>query len=322
MAVRDLATTAEKLAAAQKIEGDDAFATELERLRLIHGYLEGFWRAVDTGGRKLQGADELLIGDVRTAVVEYDRGRLVLRVAGENRRYTMQTMPAKIAITLAEQAMPAADPQNKVYYGAFLLMDSRGGRGMGAEHWKAAAAANVDVSLLLPELETLPPSTLPIPLPEVTSLMRKTLAPEGWAVLRAAERGKPSRTPLENSGSQNEAGRLEVTLPEDAAAGQIVFSRPASGNFGCRAIFEHVAEGQAFGLFSSENGAPLCRVPLPAGAVMVALARVRGMWVGRANHKAAEVETGAGRAIASAELGITVPAGSSCTISWFERQSR
>jgi len=123
MAERDLASAKTKLAEAAKMRDGEAFTKQRERLQLLYEYLEEFWKSVDEGGRSLQAVDELVIGDVRTAVVEYQPGLLVLRVKGENRRYTVKTLPAKVALTLAERVLKPDAPQNKVFLGTFLLTD-------------------------------------------------------------------------------------------------------------------------------------------------------------------------------------------------------
>src|SRR5688500_17696818 len=72
LAQRDLPTAQAKLEEVKAAATTDKEKDVAERLDLLHGYLFDFWKAVHAGGRKLQGADELGIGDKRTAVVEYD----------------------------------------------------------------------------------------------------------------------------------------------------------------------------------------------------------------------------------------------------------
>ena len=153
-----------------------------KRLTLLHAYLEDFWKSVDEGAKSLQAVEELKIGDVLVSVVEYQPGLLVLRVKGENKRYTVKTLPAKVALTLAERVLKPDDPQNKVFFGTFLLMDGKGDREVARKLWSEAQQAKIDVSALLPELGTAPPASLPVEIPPLTSIMRKLLTPASWAL--------------------------------------------------------------------------------------------------------------------------------------------
>ncbi len=156
MADRDLNVAKAKLEEAAKVNGSEEFTSQRERLRLLYDYLEGFWKSVDEGAKSLQAVEELMIGDVRVAVVEYQPGLLVLRVKGENRRYTVKTLPAKVALTLAERVLKPDAPENKVFFGAFLAMDGKGDREVARKLWSEAQQAKINVSALLPELGTAP----------------------------------------------------------------------------------------------------------------------------------------------------------------------
>ena len=152
MAERELTVAKAKLEEAARLDGDEAFTSERKRLTLLHAYLEDFWKSVDDGAKSLQAVEELKIGDVLVSVVEYQPGLLVLRVKGENKRYTVKTLPAKVALTLAERVLKPDDPQNKVFFGTFLLMDGKGDREIARKLWTEAQKADVDVASLLPEL--------------------------------------------------------------------------------------------------------------------------------------------------------------------------
>jgi hypothetical protein len=322
MAERDLTAAKAKLAEAASIGDGEAFTKQRERLQVLYEYLEEFWKSVDEGARSLQAVDELVIGDVRTAVVEYQPGLLVLRVKGENRRYTVKTMPAKVALTLAERVLKPDDPQNKVFFGTFLLMDGKGDRELARKLWSEAQKANVDVSALLPELDNAPVASLPVEIPPVTAIMRKLLAPASW-ILRRQVGDRIVRDSLKEGAEQTAAGHLQIAVPSDAGDAQLVYSRKITANFGCRVILQHVGDGQVFGLFAAESLDAGYQVPLPKGSVMVEFARQGGVFQCRLNQKEVPIESrGDVAPNMVGMIGLTMPAGAKCTVAWFEWQAR
>jgi len=322
MAQRDLPAAKAKLAEAATIRDGESFTKQRERLQLLYDYLAEFWKSVDEGARSLQAVDELVIGDVRTAVVEYQPGLLILRVKGENRRYTVKTLPAKVALTLAERVLKPDDPQNKVFLGTFLLMDGKGDRELARKLWNEAQKANVDVSALLPELDNAPVASLPVEIPPVTAVMRKLLAPAGW-ILRRQVGERIVRDLLKDSAQQTAAGHLQVTVPSDTGDAQLVYSRKITANFGCRVILQDIGDGQVFGLFAADSLDVGYQVPLPKGSVMVEFARQGGVFQCRLNQKEVPVESRGDVAPNMVGMvGLTMPAGSKCTVAWFEWQAR
>ncbi|NLF72512.1 MAG: hypothetical protein GX575_26040 [Candidatus Anammoximicrobium sp.] len=322
MAERDLNVAKAKLQEAARVSGGAAFDVQRQRLQSLYEYLEGFWESVDEGARSLQAVEELMIGDVRVAVVEYTPGLLVLRVKGENRRYTVKSLPAKVALTLAERVLKPDAPENKVFFGAFLAMDGKGDREAARKLWSEAQQAKVDVSALLPELGTAPPATLPVEIPPLTSIMRKLLAPANWAVRRQAEE-RVLRETLKKDAEQTAEGYLKLALPSDAGAAQVVYSRKLTGSFVCRVILKDVAEGQVFGLFGNDALDAAYQVPLPKGAMMIEFARQAGAFQCRLNQKEVPVESrGDVTPTMPGMIGLTVPAGSPCVVAWFELQGR
>lgn len=322
MAERELTVAKAKLEEAAKLDGDAAFTQQRERLTLLHAYLEDFWKSVDEGAKSLQSVEELKIGDVLVSVVEYQPGLLVLRVKGENKRYTVKTLPAKVALTLAERVLKPDDPQNKVFFGTFLLMDGKGDREIARKLWTEAQKANVDVSALLPELGNAPVASLPVEIPPVTAIMRKLLAPASWTLRRQAG-DRIVRDPLQDDAQQTAAGHLQVTVPSDAGEVQLVYSRKLAANFGCRVILQNVGDGQVFGLFAAESLDAAYQVPLPKGSVMVELARQAGVFQCRLNQKEVPVEPrGDAAPNMIGMVGLTLPAGARCVVAWFELQAR
>lgn len=322
MAGRDLPTAKRRLAEAAQMTGDQAFAKERARLQLLADYLEDFWKSVDDGIRSLQAVDELVIGDIRTAVVEAQPDLLVLRVNGVNRRYTRQTLPAKVALTLAERVLKPGAPQNKVFFGTFLLMDGRGDRDLARKLWSEAQQAGVDLADLLPELAGEAVASVPVEIPPLTPIMRKTLAPTSWT-LRHQRADRLVREPLRNRATQAAGGQLEIAASDEAGEIQLVYNRRIAANFECRVILQDVGSGQAFGLFAADSTQVAHQVSLPKGSVMIEFARQGGVFHCRLNQKEVAVETrGEAAANLVGMLGVTLTPGAKCTVAWFELQTR
>jgi hypothetical protein len=291
-------------------------------LLLLFGYLEDFWKAVDQGSKSLLAAEELVIGEVRAAAVEFHDGVLVLRVAGQNHRYTLKTLPPKVALTLAQRVVKPDDPQNKAYFAAFLLLDGRGDRELAAQFLAEAQKANVDVTALLPEMKVAPVATVPIEIPPVTPIMRKLLAPASW-YLRRQEGNRIVRDTLKTHAEQTAEGHLKLAVPPEAGAAQLVYSRKLTGNFGCRVILQNVGDSQAFGLWASDLRDAGYQVPLPKGSVLIEFARQAGAFQCRINQKEVAVEArGDVTPNMPGMLGVTVLAGKACVVAWFELQGR
>ena len=315
-AARDLEKLQSRLDEAKKLKGEAAYDEECQRLEELADYVTKFWRFVDQAGRKLQasGSDELKIGDQVCAFVEYDGTRLVLRVAGENRRYTKSTLPAKVALTLAQRELAPNAAANKVFFGAFLAMDARGDRKIARQMWDEAARGGVDVKHLLPELDADPPSPT-VEIPTLNVQARALLSPKGWA-LRTKEGAKWSKQPLGNRGVQNDEGRLEVTAPGEASdVAQVILAKQLGPAFVCRVILEDVQAGQRLGLASADGDDSGYWVNLPSGTVLVELARQGGEVKCRVHGKDAEVTT-TGKASARMQgvLALTIPGGATTTI--------
>jgi hypothetical protein len=204
--------------------------------------------------------------------------------------------------------------------GSFLLMDGKGSRELAAKYFREAQAGGVDTKFLLPELD-LAPAT-PIEIPEMTPAMRRMLAPAGWTLL-TADGQRVKREPLKTAGKVDEAGRLELTLPDDAGPTRVAFSRRIAADFGVRIVLLDVTAGQKFGLISTTNPTESYTVELPAGTVKVEMARKGGKFQCLVNGVEKEVLLPPeANARAAGLLGLDLGAGQSCTIAWFELAGR
>jgi len=336
MASRDLPGAKAALNEAAAREGAAATAAERERLAQVYEYLFQFWTAVDQGARSLQGAEELVIGNERVAFVEYANQVLVLRVAGENRRYSLPSMPAAVALAMAQRALRSDTPQGKALTGVFLLVDPRGDRQLGARLLHEAQQAGVPLAAILPEFQggaaapqggaaapqvgaAGPAAERPIQIPPLPPAMRTNLKPDNW-LIRRVDNGVGEREPLARQGRQDAKGHLQITLgASDSATAIVLFSRRLGANFLCRCILQDVGEGQTFGLFPAGLGEGSLEVPLPPGTVTVELARYVGQLKCQVNGEETAIESkGNALETMAAMLGTRLPSGGSCTISWLE----
>lgn len=323
MAQRKVAESKTHLEALRKAATTDADKQTLERLDHLHGYWLDFWKAVHEGGVKLQGADELTIGGKLVSIVEYDAsaGRLVLRVEGQNKRYTLFDMPPKVAIVMAEQVLRKGAPQNETFIGAFLAMDGRGDRQLAREAWQRAQRQGIDVAYLLPELNEKLPAAATVVLPQLTADTAKFLRPALWQ-LAQQKNARWKKAALGRQGVQNTQGQLEVTVPGEVDAAWVVFGRKAPANFGVRIYLSDLPEGQKFGLFNEKaDEAADVSVSLPSGVAKVEFARRDGKFICSINDEVQEVTIhNAAAAKSSGLLGFSLPADAKVVVAGCEFQ--
>jgi hypothetical protein len=317
LANRYYAAATEKLAEAKRLAKDEQASAEVERLEELANYVAEFWDAVNRGMKSLEAVDELMIGDQPTAVVEVGGGKLILRVAGQNREYTQKNMPPKVALTLAQRALRADAPENKVFVGAFLAVDGKGDRKLAREAWEEAQRGGVDVKRLLPELDA--PQPLPtVEIPQLTSAQRAALSDKNWSLREPGPKGWVRKS-LDGSGRQSEEGRLAVTLGAEQERYQVVTRRLFAAEFQVRLILQDVPEGCRFGLFSAEGGRHGYSVDLPPGTMVVELSRQAGSTVCRVAGREVELEPiGEPRTRLTGNIGIEAPGGSNFTLAFYE----
>jgi len=154
----------------------------VERLDKLREYVGEFWNAVRDALEALEPGQELTIGNTIVAVVEVTPERLVLRVAGQNRRYRLEELPSGLAIVLADRWFDASAPSTKVFKGAFMAVDRSYTPADARRLWDEAQRAGVPLDDLLPVLDDqyeLASSAQPL-----------TALPEGAALSEAEKRIK------------------------------------------------------------------------------------------------------------------------------------
>jgi hypothetical protein len=327
MAARDLPGAKSKLDEAAALKTPEDVVVEVERLHLLYDYLVEFWHAVDDGGKSLRGGDELVFGDARVAVVEYGQGRIVVRAVGQNRRYTLKTMPTKLVLKLASRTLNPNLAPNKVFLGSYHAVDGEGDRALAKKLWEEAGRAGEDVSRLLPELGVAPvqpAATAPNVQPPALSRSGKAiLAADQWNVRRRTAT-KWVRGPLGELGKNTDEGRLQIEVPDTARGDvQVLFRRKLTANFGCRLMLTGVPPDQAFGLLPDGDADGGHVVPLTEGTVLVEFARYAGKFRARVNGKEVSVESAdTSSATMPGYVGFTLAPGKTATVAAFELRGK
>jgi len=309
-----------------------SFEAQLARLDELANYYGQFWDAVRGALKGLANESELELkeGDF-ASVVEVKGDTLILRVAGSNRTYTPANMPTGLAMLLAKRVLPKDVAANLVVIGTFAALDAGGDQELARTYWEDATKLKVDISHLMPELD-MPRELPPVELPDVTPMMKNLLSSKSW-LLRYVKpnEGKPAKGaaaflkgPIEKAAKNNEEGRLEIQIPDDAPAdGQVHFKRPLSGNFLVRIVLAEVGEGQSIGLLAVDRDGEGWRQDLPKGTMQVEVSRNAGKVSIRIAGKTYKPAPLGNQAYAGPVfLTIGVPAGGRCTVAGIEFSAR
>ncbi|MGQ9562733.1 MAG: hypothetical protein ACUVTH_04300 [Thermogutta sp.] len=131
----------------------------VESLDYLLRHVEEFWRALHRIVPSMKAGEELAIGDTYIVVVDVNRDELVIRAAGQNRRYRIREMPTPlIRIIVARRFRPG--PEADAAFGAFLAVDPRGDPREAEQLWRRADDDVLDADVLLEALK-FRPSALP-----------------------------------------------------------------------------------------------------------------------------------------------------------------
>lgn len=150
MAEREYPDVKKALAAAASLAQTADDRKELQRLEQLEAHLEGFWKSIRDVMPKLDGT-EMPIGNTFISIVEADDHHVLVKAAGQMRRYGVGTpdMPIKLITAIAEQRFKSDATWNALY-GTFHAMDRDGDRGKARQLWEQAGKLGAD---LLAELD-------------------------------------------------------------------------------------------------------------------------------------------------------------------------
>jgi hypothetical protein len=153
LASRDLAAAKKCVEqASQNVQsGDDQ--NDVTRMDNLTKWVANFWELIGRRIAQLRPTDELEVGNTRVAIVEASANALVIRAAGQTRRYTLASLPAQLVTTVADQAL-AKDPASKVIFACFLLVDRHGDRQRARQLLAEAAQKGENAEPSLPPLDS------------------------------------------------------------------------------------------------------------------------------------------------------------------------
>jgi hypothetical protein len=126
------------------------------RLKNVAELAKKFRQAIVATMTKLEASEVIKVGTSTEAiVVESSPQKLVMRVAGQNKTYTVDDLPLGLAANLGERSLNADDPSTKVLKGAYVIIDRRADPSQikkAKTWWEEAQLNGVDISTLLPVL--------------------------------------------------------------------------------------------------------------------------------------------------------------------------
>lgn len=126
---------------------------EADRVAKLLAAWEPFWTPARDAFGRLKSGQEVIVADTRVAIVSAEDRMVVVRAAGKNRIYTIDDMPWKLAVALAEPKLPDDPAQRNLHVGAFLAVDGYGDRD---EARRLLGQAGPQGKSLLPEVNLAP----------------------------------------------------------------------------------------------------------------------------------------------------------------------
>jgi len=159
MSKRDLEmarSTLNRLAAEVK---NDQERQAVESLDYLLRHLEEFWRTLYRIVPLMKSGEELAIGDTYIVVVEATRDEVVIRAAGQNRRYLIREIPTPLVrVIVARRFQPG--PEADALFGAFLAVDPKGDPHEAEQLWRRADDDVLDADVLIDALRFRPGNSL------------------------------------------------------------------------------------------------------------------------------------------------------------------
>ena len=153
LADRNLPLAMSKLAESEQLAKLPEQVAMAARLRDLYECVFRFWKGVSAGMAQLNSTGELQINNTTVAIVESDNERIVIRVAGRNRRYVLKELPSGLAMAIARNWFDETQPDTIVYQGAFLAVDPNADVERARAKWQEAAARGAKVDELMQVLD-------------------------------------------------------------------------------------------------------------------------------------------------------------------------
>lgn len=150
LAKRDLSAANQQLVlAAGQVAAAELM--ELNRLRDVLASLNVFWRAVRSGMAELKPGESLNMKRGKLTVVRATTEELVVKSGSRELRYTVEDVPAALALLLAERKLPDV-PASSLAKATFLTFDPQGDKLLARQWCDQAVKEGLSVATLLAEL--------------------------------------------------------------------------------------------------------------------------------------------------------------------------
>ena len=151
LAARNLGAVSGHLTEATAAAQTEQEVAEADQLEALHAYVDAFWDSLRQQIPKLETGSELRVGQMMVIVVEAGQSDLVLRVSGQNRRFSVNDMPHGLAAALAEQLF-SKSPNAKVLRASFLIAEPKGDANRARQLLEEASQGGEEVDELVAEL--------------------------------------------------------------------------------------------------------------------------------------------------------------------------
>ncbi len=151
LARRDLEAAATRLNEAVSLSQTDEDRAEADQLEVLRAHVDAFWGSLREQIPRLESGSELQVGEMMVIVVEAGADFVVLRVTGQNRRYSFGSMPHVLAVAMAEQLF-SNSANAKALRASFLIVEPDGDADQARRLLQEASQGGAQVDELLAEL--------------------------------------------------------------------------------------------------------------------------------------------------------------------------
>jgi hypothetical protein len=147
----------QQLALAESLAKQDEQKDQVARLRLLANYGREFDQAIRDAFSKVRPGSELSLGaDEVVSVVEAAADRIVVRVNGRNRRFTIGRVPLGLAVALGEVALGKGEPMTLLRKAAYVALSNQADKdacSKARSWWEEGVRQVPEVKGLMPVLD-------------------------------------------------------------------------------------------------------------------------------------------------------------------------
>lgn len=126
----------------------------VQRLKAVAGMAKTFRGAIQETMFKLEAGEVIKVGSTtEAAIVEASPNKLIIRIAGQNRTYTLDDLPLGLAANLGDRALNPENPTTRLLKGAYVFIDKRSDPAQlkkAKTWWEEAQLNGADIGGLLP----------------------------------------------------------------------------------------------------------------------------------------------------------------------------